>query len=133
MLMCKTLAAGCLDAAVKVERSLMQPVVGGDVRLSRGAAFLFPQAAPAGAAAGAAPGGAAIDCDTGAAASPQVHNWTHRGCFLQTVQARQQLCLWGVVLHVARTAPTLLISAARQEQARAGAVTCRQLATRQAQ
>ena len=49
--------------AVKVERSLLQPVVGGEVRLSRGAAFLFPQAAPAAPAAAA--GAAAVSVATG--------------------------------------------------------------------
>ncbi len=32
-----------LDASLKVDRSLTQPILGGDVRLSRGNAFLLPQ------------------------------------------------------------------------------------------
>ncbi len=32
-----------LDASLKLDRSLTQPIVGGDVRLSRGTAFLMPQ------------------------------------------------------------------------------------------
>lgn len=40
----RNLYTGYLDASVLVERSLVQPVVGGEVRVSRGAAYLFPQA-----------------------------------------------------------------------------------------
>ena len=36
-------ATGMLDASLKVDRSLTQPILGGDVRLSRGTAFLLPQ------------------------------------------------------------------------------------------
>ena len=50
-----------------MERSLLRPVVGGSVRVSRGAAFLFPQAAPASPAAAA--GGASLAPPAG---SPQV-------------------------------------------------------------
>ena len=38
-----TSPAGMLDASLKLDRSLTQPIVGGDVRLSRGTAFLMPQ------------------------------------------------------------------------------------------
>jgi hypothetical protein len=61
--------AGYLDAEVNVERSLLRPVVGGSVRVSRGAAFLFPQAAPASPAAAA--GGASLAPPAG---SPQVRH-----------------------------------------------------------
>lgn len=37
------LFTGYLDAALKLDRSLTQPIVGGDMRFSRGTAFLFPQ------------------------------------------------------------------------------------------
>lgn len=35
-----------MDASLRVRNSLTQPVVGGDVRLSRGTATLAPQAGP---------------------------------------------------------------------------------------
>jgi hypothetical protein len=49
-----------------VERSLRQPVVGGEVRFSRGAVSLFPQAAPA-----PAPAEAAAERPPAAAERPQ--------------------------------------------------------------
>lgn len=37
------IVTGYLDASLKLDRSLTQPIVGGDMRFSRGTAFLFPQ------------------------------------------------------------------------------------------
>ena len=42
-----------LDASLKVDRSLTQPILGGDVRLSRGTAFLLPQGGGPGNGSGA--------------------------------------------------------------------------------
>ena len=60
-----------------MERSLLRPVAGGEVRVSRGAAYLFPQAPPSSSspAAGSAAGlGSSADLPPGAPApaSPQV-------------------------------------------------------------
>ena len=50
-----------LDASLKVDRSLTQPILGGDVRLSRGAAFLLPQGGGPGNSGGASERAGAAD------------------------------------------------------------------------
>ena len=64
-------AAGILDASLKVDRSLAQPILGGDVRLSRGTAFLLPQGGGpgGGGGGGASERGASADRAADAEAS----------------------------------------------------------------